>query len=89
MSCFLPSEQTNTCSKSPIETLEKGVKCVYSKLTIQTPEQRKWRHFGVFIVNFEHNLHLSNVSIVEFEHMFFCWGYFSKHQKVTVALTLN
>ena len=27
---------------------------ICSKLTIKTPERRKWRHFGVFIVNFEH-----------------------------------
>ena len=28
-----------------------------SKLTKKTPERRQWRHSGVFIVNFEHNLH--------------------------------
>ena len=31
---------------------------ICSKLTIQTPEQREWRRSGVFIVNFEHILHL-------------------------------
>ena len=30
-------------------------KCeICSKLTIKTPERRKWRRSGVFIVNFEH-----------------------------------
>ena len=29
---------------------------ICSKLTIKTP-QRRWRRFGVFIVNFEHSLH--------------------------------
>ena len=30
-------------------------KCeICSKLTIKTPDQRNWRHSGVFIVNFEH-----------------------------------
>ena len=28
-----------------------------SKLTMKTPEQRQWRRFGVFIVNFEHISH--------------------------------
>ena len=27
---------------------------ICSKLTIKTPERRQWRHFAVFIVNFEH-----------------------------------
>ena len=31
----------------------------YSKLTIKTPERRYWRHCGVFIVNFEHILHVA------------------------------
>ena len=30
---------------------------LYSKLTIKTPEQRQWRRFSVFIVNFEHIKH--------------------------------
>ena len=29
-----------------------------SKLAIKTPERLQWRHSGVFIVNFEHILHL-------------------------------
>ena len=29
-----------------------------SKLTIKIPERRQWRHFGIFIVNFEHILQL-------------------------------
>ena len=31
---------------------------ICSKLTIKVPEQRHWRHFGVFTVNFEYILHL-------------------------------
>ena len=31
---------------------------ICSKLTIKTPERRQWRYSGVFIVNFEHILHL-------------------------------
>ena len=31
---------------------------ICSKLTIKTPERRHWRRFVVFIVNFEHILHL-------------------------------
>ena len=29
-----------------------------SKLTIKIPERRQWRRSGIFIVNFEHILHL-------------------------------
>ena len=47
------TQQTFVYSKSAIETLEKVVK-TRSELTIKTPEQRHWRRFGVFIVNFEH-----------------------------------
>ena len=38
-----------------VETVEQDVK---SKLTIKTPERRQCRRSGVFIVNFEHLLHL-------------------------------
>ena len=31
---------------------------ICSKLTIKTPEQRQWHSSSVFIVNFEHILHL-------------------------------
>ena len=31
---------------------------ICSKLTIKMPERRHWRHYGVFIVNFEHISHL-------------------------------
>ena len=32
-----------------------GTRCkICSKLAIKTPEQRHWRHSGVFIDNFEH-----------------------------------
>ena len=31
---------------------------ICSKLIIKTPERHHWRHFGVFIVNFEHISHL-------------------------------
>ena len=31
---------------------------IWSKLTRKTPERRNWSSSGVFIVNFEHILHL-------------------------------
>ena len=31
---------------------------ICSKLTIKTPERGHWRHFGVFIVNFEQISHI-------------------------------
>ena len=31
---------------------------ICSKLTIKIPERRQWRRSGIFIVNFEHILHL-------------------------------
>ena len=37
---------------------------ICSKLTIKTPEQRQWRRSGVFIVNFEHILHLALVFLL-------------------------
>ena len=40
---------------------------IYSKLTIKTPELRKWRLSGFFIVNFEHILHFVLISIANFE----------------------
>ena len=54
----IPSHLTFTCSKSIIETPEKGVKYVHSKLTIKTPERGQWRRSGVFTVNFEYISHL-------------------------------
>ena len=47
-----------TWSKLTIETLEQGVKYVQSKLAIKTPERWQWRRYCVFIVNFEHILHI-------------------------------
>ena len=47
---------------------------ICSKLTIETPERRQWRCFGVFIVNREKNLTLcSSVSIVNFEQVNAGW----------------
>ena len=31
---------------------------ICSELTIETPELRQWRHYGIFIVNFKHISHL-------------------------------
>ena len=39
---------------------------------MKTPEQRRWRHFSVFIVNFEDISQLSSVSLADFEHAFVC-----------------
>ena len=47
---------------------------ISSKLTVKTPKQRHWRHFGVFIVDFEHISHLcSGVSIANFEQVNAGW----------------
>ena len=47
---------TFTCSKSKIEKLEKDMEDV--KRPIKTSERRRRRRCGVFIVNFDHILHL-------------------------------
>ena len=66
-----------TCSKLTIETLEQSCE-ICSKLTI------KWRRFGVFIVNFEHILHLcSIVSTVNFEHVIAGWECCGKNRKTS------
>ena len=58
-----------TCSKSTIETLERGVK-ICSKLTIKAPERLHWRLPDVYIVNFEHiSYPFFSVSIVDFEQV--------------------
>ena len=50
--CFQEvTQQTFTCSKSTIETLEKSVK--YIQLPIKTSERRQWHRSGVFIINFK------------------------------------
>ena len=53
---FIPTQKTFTCSKSTIETL--GKELIFAKLTITTPEQRQSSRSNVFIVNFEHILHI-------------------------------
>ena len=50
------TQQTITCSKLTIGTLEKID--MRSKFTIKTPERSQWSRSGVFIVNFEHISHL-------------------------------
>ena len=37
---------------------------ICSKLTLKKPERRQWRRSGVFIVNFEHILHLAIVLLL-------------------------
>ena len=37
---------------------------ICSKLTLKKPERRQWRRSGVFIVNFEHILHLVMVLLL-------------------------
>ena len=62
-----------TYSKLTIETLEQRCE-ICLKLTIKTPKRRHCRSFGVFIVNFEHFSHLySSVSIVNFEQINARW----------------
>ena len=57
------SQPTFISTKSRIVALEKDVKYV-PNLIIKTPEQTQWRHFSVFIVNFEHILHLFPVFLL-------------------------
>ena len=58
-----------TYSKLTIETLEQRCE-ICLKLTIKTPKRRHCRSFGVFIVNFEHFSHLySSVSVINFENV--------------------
>ena len=54
------TQLTFTCSRSTIETLEKGVKYVQNELTIKTPEQCHWGRSGVFY----------SVSIVDFNYVY-------------------
>ena len=37
---------------------------ICSELTIETPERRQWRHYGIFIVNSEHISHLALVFLL-------------------------
>ena len=46
---------------------------MWSKLTIKTPERRRWRRSGVFIVNFENIYTCSSFPIVNFEHVTAGW----------------
>ena len=45
---------------------------ICSKLTIKTLEPHQWRHFGVFIVNFEHILYI--VVVNSEQVVFFCFS---------------
>ena len=60
------------CSKFTVVTVEQGVNEICSKLTIKTPELHQWRHFGVFIVNFEHILYI--VIVNSEQVIFFCFS---------------
>ena len=43
---------------------------ICSKLTVKTPERNHWHRSAIFVVNFEHILHLfSSISIVDFEQL--------------------
>ena len=54
---ILQIQQKISCSKLTIETLQKSVKSVKSKLTIETAERCHLRRSGVFILNSEHISH--------------------------------
>ena len=64
---------TFTCSILMIEELEKCFG-ICSKLTIITPEQCHWRRSSVFIVNHEHNSHLSLLFLLLTLSMYLCAG---------------
>ena len=67
------SQSAITYSKLTIETPEQRCE-ICSELTIKPPKRHHWRRFGGFIVNFEHILHLcSSVSIVNFEQVNAGW----------------
>ena len=67
------SQPVFTCSKLTIEALEQRCE-ICSKLTIKTPKRHQWRHFGVFIVNFENISHLcSSFAMVNFEYVITGW----------------
>ena len=60
-----PSEKSGalkdfTCPSAPNQYLACNLSSpeICSKLTMKTPERRQWRRSGVFILNFEHILHL-------------------------------
>ena len=51
---------------------------------------RHWHRSGVFVVNFEHILHIlslfapfSSVSIVDFEYVFACWWYICNNTPIS------
>ena len=46
---------------------------MWSKLTVKTPERPYWCLSDIFIVNFEHFITFSNVSIVDFEQVNVSW----------------
>ena len=51
-----------------------GTRCeICSKLTVKTPERRKWRCSGVFVINSGHILRLVSVSIVDFKQLNAGW----------------
>ena len=70
-----PSRQLHVHSKLTIETLGKRRE-ICSKLTIKPPKRRQCRHFGGFIVNFQHISYLCpTISIVNFEQVNAGWDY--------------
>ena len=79
------TQQTFVYSKSAIETLEKVVKTC-SELTIKTPEQRHWRRFGVFIVNFEHISQFLLVFLLLTWSMYLFVVMLSQENQVTVMI---
>ena len=44
-----------------------------SNFNNKTPERGHWPHFGVFVVNFEHILHLFLVFLIDFEQVNVSW----------------
>ena len=53
------TNKSNIHSQPAINNRDTTARCeICSKLTIKTPERPYWRHFVVFIVNFERIAHL-------------------------------
>ena len=74
--CRYVTQSEITCPKLTVETLEQRCE-ICSKLTIKPPKRCHCRHFGGFIVNFEHISQLcSSISIVNFEQVNDNWEQF-------------
>ena len=91
---LLKMGKTNRCSKACLfkvnnKNARKWCK-ICSELTEKTPKQRHWRHFVVFMVNFERISHLFfNVSIANLSMYLFSGKIVSKNCRELIADSWN